>query len=331
MPLPTSKRSHFTTKILASLILVIGAVSLIYVNRYSIFDWWRLRNYHTPTQVQALINDDTMTPLGATLFKINYPSIESVKTFTLNCPNNDIEQSLVLGCYHPVQEGIFLLNVNTPALNGVMQVTAAHEMLHAAYDRLSASQKTNVDNMLLSFYKHDVHSTVIINEVNIYKKTEPGEVLNEMNSTFGTEIAALPADLNKYYSQYFYDRQKITSYAASYQGALLTRQSQVNADDNLLTRQKAQIDALENELNARLASINSLQTQLSALKSSGNVTEYNAGVPGYNALVSEYNSQAAQLQTQINQYNDLVASRNSVALTENQLYQALSGNPQPIK
>jgi len=333
MPSQTNnqKPRHTLVKAIAIIIVWLILASLIFVNRFNIFDWWRLRNYQTPTTVQSLINDDSMTPLGATLFKINYPNIENSSTFNQNCPNYDIEQSLVLGCYHAIQEGIFLLNVNDPQLNGVMQVTAAHEMLHAAYDRLNQNQKNNVDKMLMDFYTKDVHNPVIINEINIYKKTEPGSVLNEMHSTFGTEIVNLPADLNAYYSQYFYNRVKIADYAISYQGALLSKQSQVNSDDQQLSVLKAQIQSVEADLSAKLSSINSIEAQLNNLKDSGNTSAYNAGVPSYNNLVNQYNDEVDQLQVQINQYNSLVNQRNSLALTENQLYQALSGQPTKIK
>ena len=72
----------------------------------------------------------------------------------------------MLGCYHSNQDGIFLYNVQDARLAGVQQVTAAHEMLHAAYDRLSTKDKNYVDGLLMDYLQERPQDQRIIDTMN---------------------------------------------------------------------------------------------------------------------------------------------------------------------
>src|SRR5262249_17898052 len=123
----------------------------------------------------------------------NHPEIDTKNNFSSNCPNNGGEKTVILGCYHPDQNGIFVLGVSDPRLDGVMQVTAAHEMLHAEYDRLNSKDRSYVNGLLMDYYEHDLHDQRIQDVIAAYKLSEPNDVVNEMHAVFGTEIAKLPA------------------------------------------------------------------------------------------------------------------------------------------
>ncbi|HUY84937.1 MAG TPA: hypothetical protein VMU97_00270 [Candidatus Dormibacteraeota bacterium] len=302
---------------------------LAFINRQNILDWWKLRNYQAPSAIAQLATQDTMTAYGRKILYVNHADLEGKTNFAKQCPNNGGEQTIVLGCYHSDQAGIFLLNVTDPLLNGVEQVTAAHEMLHGAYDRLSASEKTKVDAMLLDYYNHDLHDQRLRDTIAAYKKTEPNDVVNEMHSVFGTEVANLPSGLEQYYKRYFTDRAQVAAYAAEYQAEFTSRQTTVTQDDSQLAVIKQQINSLETDLQNKRATIDTRQSSLNSLRDS-NVDAYNAAVPGYNALVNDYNAEVGQIQALITQYNDLVASRNGVALEIGQLTKELTAGPSTI-
>lgn len=334
-----SQASSYKTKLARSkghlVLRCLLALWLIFVvwavfNRQGIVDWWKLLGYKPPAKIASLERADTMTPYAKQLFGINHPALEDEATFNSHCPNDGGEKTIVLGCYHSDQDGIFLLSVNDPRLTGVEQVTAAHEMLHAAYDRLSGNERNYVDGLLESYYKTQLKNPRIVATIDSYRQTEPHQVVNEMHSIFGTEVAHLPAALENYYKRYFTNRQVIAGYAASYQAAFTSRQDQVTADDSQLASDKNQIGSLEASLNTQASTIKSDSNQLLAEKTS-NVSAYNAGVPSYNAEVDSYNSDAVELKDLLSSYNALVTQRNSVALVENQLYSELSGaQAQPI-
>ena len=336
-PLLPNKHLHHNqfgiSRLLASIILVFWLVllSVVALNRQYLFDSYELHGYNAPSTIAQLASQDGMTSSARKIFYVNHPSIDSRSTFQTECPQGGGEKTIVLGCYHSNQRGIFLLSVSDPILDGVEQVTAAHEMLHAAYDRLSSSERKHVDAMLQDYYEHDLTDSRIKQTLADYQKSEPGQQVNEMHSIFGTEVANLPAPLEAYYQKYFTNRKLVTAFSAQYEAAFTSREAQVSADDAQLASLKALIDQDEAQLKTELATLNAQQAQLQSERSSGNISAYNAGVPAYNQLVAQYNALVHTVQTLVGQYNSLVNSRNAIALEEQQLESDLSGAPTTIK
>jgi len=314
-----SRRPIF--KSLALLILVILLLAG-WTHARAIQDWWKLRDYTAPANVVSVASEDTLTPEATHIFYVNHPQlIANVATFRQGC--SESEQTIVLGCYHPDQNGIDIYDVQDSRLHGVQEVTAAHEMLHAAYDRLSSGERSRVDGLLQDYYNNNLHDQRIISTINAYKKTEPNDVVNEMHSVFGTEVADLPAALESYYSQYFSDRATVVDYAQSYEGEFTSRLAQIDADDVQLADLKTQIDSEEQSLNNQLNQINSDRSRLDQLRSSGQAEQYNAQVPAFNAEVDGYNRGVTALQSDIANYNSLVSARNSIATELRGLDQSL--------
>jgi len=309
----TSTRAMKTNRLqLLPLIIVMGLCGLLWAKQQEIQDWWKLRDYTPPTAVVQLANEDTMKPYTRHLFYLNKPQLPTtVDSFRKDCPEN--EDTIVLGCYHTGQNGIFIYAVQDSTLAGIQQVTAAHEVLHAVYARLSDSARKTLDSELESYYKHGLTDPNVKAEVALYQKTEPGSVYDEMSCTFGTEIADLPSALNAYYSQFFTNRQKIVAYEQQYQGQFTSRQQQIAAYDARLAAMKTQIDDQENNLATASANLNSEHDQLQQELSTGQVGAYNAAVASYNSQVDTYNQQVSSLRAQIAAYNQLVSIRNSVA------------------
>ena len=325
---PIPKKRHFVSKLL---IILVGIFIILagVTQRQNIYDQWKLHGYTAPIVVADLANQDSMTTYARKIYYVNRPQIITGIQFNQACPNNGGEKTIILGCYKGGQQGISLLGVKEPLLNGVEQVTAAHEMLHAAYDRLSSSDKTKINAMLESYYKNDLHDSRILAIIDAYKISEPKDLVNEMHSVFGSEIAVLPQPLEAYYKKYFINRSLVAGLAAKYQAEFTNRQDTITRDDEQLVTLKTQINNMEADLSLRLSNINSQQANLLSLRSS-DVHAYNAGVAGYNALVDAYNSEADNLQNLIAQYNQLVNNRNAVVLEEDQLAKELTSTAQQI-
>lgn len=295
-------------------ILIVWAVlfGLIIVNRQALSDWWRLRSYHPPTAVAQLADQDTMNDHTKHLFYLNRPQLlSSVNSFRQHCPEN--KDTIVLGCYHPNQDGIFIYNVRDPSLHGVAQVTAAHEVLHAIYGRLSAKDRAYVNGLLNDYYKHGLTDKRVKDEIKLYQKTEPHDVTDEMHSTFGTEIANLPAPLEAYYKRYFTNRAAIVAYEQQYDSEFATRQAAISRDDRQLIVMKQQISNQQTDLSNQLHALNAEHDRLDSLRANSDADTYNQAVAAYNLQVSTYNSGVASLQVAISQYNQLVTARNLIA------------------
>lgn len=302
--------------------MIFGAV---WIQRDAITDWFRLYGYAPPESISALASANTMTPAGEHLFYINRPEIVAKTGFRDKC--SIAEQSIVLGCYHSNQAGIYILKITgDERLDGVMQVTAAHEMLHAAYDRLSASEKEKVDSWLQSYYHDELTDQRVKRTIDGYRKSEPNDVVNEMHSIFGSEIENLPPNLEEYYKRYFENRKAVVAFAADYQGEFTKREAQVAAYDQSLSAQKAIIEANTVDISSRASEINQMRIQLDTLRNNGQFQAYNDGVDDYNTSVRSYNALVAKTRNDITAYNNLVATRNAVALETQQLTSELRGN-----
>jgi len=311
-------KKWFQVMLLAALVAVSGGLLL---ERQTVLDWWHLRGYAAPMNVVQLAEDDTMTTKARHLFYVNHPDISTGSNFTAHCPSGG-EKTVILGCYVGNDAGIYVYAVSDARLNGVQQVTAAHEMLHAAYRRLSGSERTRVDALLMDYYQHGLSDQRIKDTLDAYKVSEPNDVINEMHSIFGTEVAQLPAGLEQYYKQYFTDRQKVAAYTASYQDEFTSRQTAVAAYDTQLKSLKQQIDADE-------ASLAEQRTELDAERSQLRNSSDNDQIAAYNKKVTSYNSLLANTKNLISQYNGIVDKRNAIALEEQQLQRALSASPLP--
>ena len=313
---------------LGILVVLIATIAGLIWKQQALLDWWRLRGYTAPVSVAQLATDDMFTPTARHLLYVNRPEITNGKDFTNNCPAGS-EKTVVLGCYVGRDNGIFVYQVSDPRLNGVEQVTAAHEMLHAAYRRLSSHERSKVDAMLMDYYQHDLTDQRIKDTIDAYKKSEPNDVVNEMHSVFGTEVAMLPSGLEQYYQRYFTDRSRVAAFTASYQGEFTNRQVEVAAYDTQLASMKKQIETNQTTLTSQKAALDAQSQQLQSLRSSGQIGAYNSGVPAYNQAVDAYNGLLNTTRSLINQYNDIIAKRNAVVLEEQQLAKELSANSLP--
>ena len=295
---------------------------MVWLNRLAIYDWWRLRNYQPNSQVVNLTTADTMTGYATHMFYVNRPVIADKAVFNQNCPNDGGEQTIVLGCYHSNETGIYLYSVSDPKLSGVEQVTAAHETLHAIYERLSSKDKTYVNGLLEDFYKHDLKDKRVLDTIESYKKTEPNDVVNEMHSVFGTEVSKLTPALETYYKKYFSNRQKVVAYAQQYQQTFVNNQAQADRDlsqiktiEQQLSTMKTQIDSQETQLiaeNQQLEAERPKVTNQTAADFRNQVNQYNAQVQTYRTLINQYNALIDRHNNLVNQYQAITTETNQL-------------------
>jgi hypothetical protein len=309
-------------------LVLVGSVGVIW-QRQRVGDWLVLRNYQTPADIQKLASDATLTSLGKHYFYLNKPRLEGRTAFNQDC-TNQTEQAAVLGCYKGNRQGIYLYAITDNRLKGVEQTTAAHEMLHQAYDRLSPKEHMRIDDLLQDYYKYHLRDETVQSQLETYKKTEPNDLVNEMHSLFGTEIAHLPPALEAYYKQYFSDRSRVVAYNASYQAEFTQRKDKVAADDKQLAALKTQIETKQRDLDIRLSDIRLKKTQLDRESTANQIDAYNADVTIYNSLAQTYNQELAQTRDLVNQYNTLVEARNAIATQEQELQQALDSRLTPV-
>jgi hypothetical protein len=317
-------RSAITKFGLLAVLVVLPVVG--WSQRWNLYDSWRLRDYQPSAQIEQLATDTTMNEKAKRLFYVYHPEINDKAAFNKNCTSS--ERTIVLGCYVS-GIGIYVYGVTDERLTGVLQVTAAHEMLHAAYGRLSSSEKTRIDKLINEHYD-TVTDMRIRDTIEDYRKNG-ADVTNELHSILGTEVRNLPTPLEDYYKRYFNNRLAIVEYSEKYEQAFTERKNKVAELDAQLTSLKQQIDDSEATLNNLSASLTSERARLEALLAAKEYEAYNAGVAGYNAKVNSYNAQVRRVRTLIDQYNSLVVQRNAIAVEEGELVKAIDSRPSTIE
>lgn len=331
LPHQQSHKKGFAGLIFTASLLVVLAGGWLF--RQDISDWYRLRQYTAPPEVVALAEQDTMTEEARKIFYTTHPKITGEEEFNANCRQGGAsEYSIVLGCY--ISSGglygdMYLYDIDDERLSGVVQVTAGHEMLHAAYDRLSTKERQRVDALLLQAYE-DLPDGRIKETIAQYQANDPASVPSELHSILGTEVRDLPAELNEYYSQYFADRLVVVAFSEQYEGEFARREAQVADYDTRLAGLKANIEANQAEIDSRNAELSQKRAQLDSLEASGDAAGFNALVASYNAQVAAYNALVAETRTQIETYNSLVEERNSLALEVQELTEAIDSRPETL-
>ncbi len=307
---------------LLSLLIAAGFVFALF-ERQAISDWWILHSYQPTAEVQTLAQATTMTAEGTHLFYVSQAQVDDKQQFNRDCPTTELRETLTLGCY--THAHIYVLKVAKLSLAASMRVSAAHEMLHAAYSRLSDNERAKIDNLIRSFYP-TIKDKDFKELIATYQRTEPGQLLNELHSLIPSEIETISPELESYYRQYFSDRQQIVKAFQAYRSVFK------HIDDHRaellgqLSDLKHQIDSLEVDYNAASAQADSLSAQISALRQQGKVEESNQLVSAQNAAASQANRLASQITALIDQYNQLVGEINSLALEENDLVSSLDSH-----
>lgn len=186
--------------------LVMAILALILITQYSLIKDYALAMTFQPTaEVTDITSTLSLTSAGERTFNASQPEIGTSSDFNSKCRSNEAD-SPILGCY--TNQRIYLFSINNKKLDGIEDVTAAHELLHAVYERMSDAQKSDINVELERVYEV-VKNKDLEERMDYYAKHEPGERENELHSIIGTEVEDVGPVLQEHYEKYFTDRQSI--------------------------------------------------------------------------------------------------------------------------
>jgi DNA repair exonuclease SbcCD ATPase subunit len=326
-------RTKHLGSITALVILVICAVvaGWVFINRQFVIDQLTVWQYTPSTSVASIADRADLSDEGRFYFYASRPEVESTQKFNTECQRKE-EHSAILGCY--VGTRIFIYDVKNTQLDGIEEVTAAHEMLHAAWDRLSDTERAKLTPLLEAAYQR-VADDELRERMDYYARAQPGERVNELHSIIGTEFANLGSELENHYKQYFSDRSKIVSFHNNYKAVFNTLEAQSTALLN-------EIKALEQTINTKVQAYTAnkqaveqenqdLQSAYSQLNRSSPsaVNAYNARVSAFNARVNELRAEYNTITSLTAQYNAKVVEYNQVVTSQQNLQKSLDSNLAP--
>jgi hypothetical protein len=278
-PQPHGKSKGFVKLVLSVALFAFAAV--LFLNRQYIVDSIAYMQYRPNGEMAAIAERASLNDHGKFYLYASQAEVQNRDAFNASCHTARTEESVVLGCY--TGRRIYVFDVTDTKLDGIKEVTAAHEMLHAAYDRLSDTERKRV-NGLLDAAAARITDQSIKDILKVYEKTEPGERLNELHSILGTEAPDLGTELEAYYKQYFKDRQTVVALSQKYEGVF----NDLRSKQDELARELEQMAV---ELTESSKSFNESVTQLNA-----DISTFNnqAASGGFNSQ-AEFNAERASL------------------------------------
>ena len=222
-------------------------------------------NYEPSSEIAGYVERSTMTDLGEFLFYASSPQVNTQESFDSIC-SSDEEGVGTLGCYLPASGAIHLYDITDERLEGMEEVIASHEMLHAAWARMGDAERAVVSPLLEQQASAMEDDPAFVERMDFYARSEPGERLNELHSILGTEVADLDPRLEQHYADLFDDRQQLVG--------LFTVSNQVFVD-------------LENQATALVAELEALGAGIEA-----DYESYTAGFDQLDADVESFNARA---------------------------------------
>ena len=257
-------RTAIALVVLVNLALIAG-VTWVTLNPQRVTDQLVVWQYEPPVAIAQYAERTTMTDEGMFLFYASEPRVARDDAFDTICASQ-AEDVGILGCYLPGPQRIYLYDVTDERLNGLEEVVAAHEMLHAVWDRLPQSERERLAVLLEAEVAARADDEDLAETLAFYAEAEPGQRANELHSIVATEFSDISDELEEHFALYFTDRSAIV------------RLHEVSSA--VFSEQEAQIDAL-------VARLEELDASISADQAT-----YNAGYDQLNADIGGFNSRA---------------------------------------
>lgn len=282
------------------LVATLVTVLTVVLNRAWIYDWYRGVSYQPAAEMMNIRDDLNLTNKGRFLFDASQPELNDAEDFNRNCRQDESEIA-VLGCY--ALGNIYVYNITDNELDGIRELTAAHELLHAVWARMSNDEKAALRPILEQAYEDNLG--ILKEDIETYDESER---IEEVFVRAGTEVKTLPNELEKYYTEIFADRNRIVNF---YDGYIVVFREIEERMQVLIS----EIEVLGAEINAAMAAYEAQASQLEA-----DVVSFNscAEVVGCFGSDSEFYLQRANLMTRQDeletlnvQINEMITEYNS--------------------
>jgi len=322
MLLQKRNKSRAVVSFIVCVILITGTFFIL-LFRQRILDQIIVWQFRPAQEISILTDKLGLNNNGKLIFYASQPELDSSNYFNEVC--NRIEYTTsILGCYNNFR--IYIYNVTDVKLDGIREVTAAHEMLHAVFQRMSNTEKTEVGVLLEAEYKKLENDKDFVDLIDFYAQTEPGERINELHSVIGTSVASIDPVLEAHYSQYFSNRQLVVRLYTKYNGVF----QDLNDHAKVLTDQ---LNALSISIPARSSQYNldvqTLNSDINIFKSRTENHYYtsqwqlNVDQSALNARIDEMNTTMINIEDEINNYKTILTEYNSIASESRKLFNSM--------
>lgn len=195
--------------------VVIGTMLIVANLDYGLMsDQRKASEFKPSSEIESLVSKMNLTDKGKAILYASSPQLKDKVTFNGTCGRDGDPDAYVAGCYYEIngEEYIDIYNSGKDAselqnsyynYTNSKIVTLAHEMMHAAYSRVSDSDKEWIEIELNKIYSNNSN---LRSELSSYPSSQK---FDELYVRVATEVYGIPNNLEKHYALYFKDRQSI--------------------------------------------------------------------------------------------------------------------------
>lgn len=197
-------------------IAILGGGTFAYLNRQQINDHFAAQSFSASPEIVQLTESLQLTEAGHRIFWASEPTLDASQNFNEQCAQVEhSEEGHILGCFTGGR--IHLFEVRDERLQGIVEVTAAHEMLHASFSRLGDSERASLVHELNTLYEEmAVNDPALEGRMSVYSSLSKTAFANELHSVLGTEQRVLPEWLEEHYAVWMGDREVILDFFDGY-------------------------------------------------------------------------------------------------------------------
>jgi len=306
-------------------LVILGSAAWVLLNRQLVTDQITVWRSEPSAAVQKLAERSDMSDRGAFVFYASTPEILGRDSFIDKCKSTS-EQTAILGCY--VAQEIYVFDVTDERLDGIQEVTAAHEMLHGVYERMSDSERKTVDGLVEKAYE-SASDDRLDGLLEYYAEAEPGERANELFALLGTEYADLPEELEKVYTEYFDDRSVVVGLYNEYDKTFAEVQAKQTALVDSLNSLASNIESATKSYNQSIASLSASIDSFNTRAKAGDFnsqSEFNTERASLASRQAELDARRSSIQSDIDTYEDKRSQLGELSTVVDGLYRSINAN-----
>lgn len=309
------------------LLALIGIGVFVFWNREWIYDYYKGVSYQPSSEMERIRGDLGLTEQGEFRFNAAQPKLSEREEFNAVCRGSDTEIA-VLGCY--TNGEIYVYNITDEQLAGIRELTTAHELLHAVWARMSDVEKSALEGALAQVLEEN--RGFLAEELDAYEESERQE---ELYVRAGTEVKALPEQLEVHYGAIFKDQDKVVEFYDSYIGvfrrleeeldALALKMEGLSGD---IEQRTSKYETAVAQLNADIVSFNSCAKVVGCFASEEEFYVERAElISRQDGLEAEYN----EISGLIDEYNVMVEQYNADVLRSEKLNNIINSAARPAE
>ena len=280
-----------------------------------IYDWYRGISYQPSAEMATIRTKLKLTGQGEFIFNAAQPELNDAADFNENCRQDETEVA-VLGCY--TLGNIYVYDIKDARLDGIRELTAAHELLHAFWAKMDNGERERLQPILNQVYKNNL--AILKDDIETYAESER---LEEIFVRAGTEIKELPIELEEIYARVFENQDAVVDFYDNYSAVFREMKTRLENLADELESLKSQIDEKIHEYEVGVANLEKDIINFNSCAETVGCFQSNAEFYAQrNALIareSALNVLNDEVNVLIDNYNDKVNEYNSNALESRRL------------